>query len=65
MEMLVGKFLERRINQSCYNRVVSHSSFVKVWGCIATNGDSNLHFGRDSINAQDYVYIFNMNLLPT
>ena len=50
---------------SCYNCVVSHSSSVKVWGCIAANGDGNLHFSRDSENAQDYIHILNMNLRPT
>ena len=48
-----------------YNRVVSHSSSVKVWGCKAANGDANLHFDKDSINAQDYMHILNMNLRPT
>ena len=37
----------------CYNRMVSHPSFVTVWSCIAGNGDGNLHFCRDMINAQD------------
>ena len=41
---------------SSYNRVVSYSSFVKVWGYKAASGDTNLHFARDSIIAQDYTY---------
>ena len=52
-------------DSSCYNRVVSHSSSVKMWGCIAANGGGNLHFCRDLINAQDYIRILNMNLWPT
>ena len=36
---------------SCYNHVVSHPSSLIVWDGIAANGDSNLRFYRNTINA--------------
>ena len=50
---------------SCYNHVVSHPSSVMMRFSIAANGDSNLHFYRDTINAQDYMHLLNMNLQPS
>ena len=44
---------------TCYNHVVSHPNSARVRGCIAANGDGNLHFYRD---AQNYIHILNMNL---
>ena len=65
----VGQKVFRNKNKAndpfCHNRVVSHSSSVEVWGCIIANGDGNLHFCRDSINAQDYKIILNMILRST
>ena len=50
---------------SCYNHVVSHPSSVMVWRSIAPEGDDNLHFCRDTINAQDYIHLLNINLQPS
>ena len=52
-------------DHSCYNHVVSNPSCVMVWGCTAANMDGNLHSCRDTINAQHYMHILNMNLQPS
>ena len=49
-------------NPYSYNHMVSHPSSVMVWGSIAVNGNVNLHFFRDTLNAQDYIHILIMNL---
>ena len=56
VDLKVIRKMDEANDKSCYNCVVSHPSSVKMRGCIAANGDGNLHFCRVMKNIQDYIH---------
>lgn len=49
----------------CLSSTVKHATSQMVWGCISAKGIGPLHFVNGTVNANEYINILNLRLLPT